>query len=119
MRDPVPQLVRLQDYTPPAFRVPRVALDFDIGETTTRVRARLEMERQRPGEPVVLDGEELTLESVSIDGRLLASGEYSVEALRLTVPDVPDRFVLDTVCTLEPHKNTRLMGLYASKDGLF
>ena len=119
MRDPVPQLIRLKDYTQPAFRVPRVALTFDIGEETTRVRTRLTMERQRAGAALELDGEDITLESVAIDGRTLNASEYTLEPFRLTINSVPDRFELETVSTVDPHKNTRLMGLYASKDGLF
>src|SRR3954467_690164 len=121
MRDPVPQLVRLKDYTPPAFLIPQVELDFDIGVDFTRVRSRLSLVRN-PGEraaPLILDGEELSLEAVSLDGRALTADEYSADERRLVVHQPPERFVLETVSRIEPAKNTCLMGLYASKDGLF
>jgi aminopeptidase N len=123
MRDPVPQLVRLEDYTPPAYLIPEVELDFDIGDAFTRVRSRLSVERNQLAggarAPLVLDGEGLVLESVAIDGRVLSSSEFAAAAARLTVPEVPARFVLETVSRIEPASNTKLMGLYASKDGLF
>ena len=41
MRDPNPKTVFLKDYTPPAFLIPEVELDFAIDDDVTRVRARL------------------------------------------------------------------------------
>ena len=121
MRDPAPQVVRIQDYTPPAFLIPRVELDFDIQADFTRVRAQLTIVRSTADKsaPLVLDGEELALESLALDGRVLEAGDYTVDEGPLRLGAVPDAFVLETVCRIEPHRNTQLMGLYASRDGLF
>src|SRR6266446_638269 len=72
-----------------------------------------------PPSPLVLDGEELELESVALDGRALASGEYALEAAHLTVAQVPERSTLEILCRIRPRRNTKLMGLYAAESGFF
>ena len=123
MRDPLPQSIRLEDYAPPPFLIDRVALDFDIAEQFTTVRAHLAMRRNPAAReaqaPLALDGEDLLFESAAIDGRELAPGEYSLFAKQLVIPQVPESFTLDTVCRIAPRNNTQLSGMYASKDGFF
>ncbi|MCC6535149.1 MAG: aminopeptidase N [Burkholderiales bacterium] len=118
-----PPLVRLADYTPPAFLIPAVDLSFDIRDDATAVTARLTCVRNPasadPRASLVLDGDELTLEAVRLDGKLLGAGEFGADRERLTLPQVPQRFILETVCTLDPANNTKLMGLYASSNGFF
>src|ERR1700675_1225695 len=67
MRDPAPAAVQLRDYRPPAFLIESVELDFDIGEDSTRVRARLVVARNpaaaAPEAPLVLDAEEMEFRS--------------------------------------------------------
>ncbi|MGH8697283.1 MAG: aminopeptidase N, partial [Burkholderiales bacterium] len=123
MRDPAPTTIHLKDYAPPAFLIATVDLDVDIHADSARVRAKLALRRnpaaKDPGAPLVLDGDELQLESVALDGRALAAAEYALDDARLTIPSVPDAFVLETSVRIEPRKNTKLMGLYATKDGFF
>jgi aminopeptidase N len=123
MRDAAPQAIQLQDYTPPAFSISEVALDVDIREGQARVRAVLQLSRNAShpdaAAPLVLDGENLALESVAIDGRTLAAGEYAADARSLTITRVPAAaFTLETIVSFDPWKNTRLEGLYATKAGL-
>jgi aminopeptidase N len=123
MRDPVPTTIHLKDYTPPAFLVPNVDLDVSIHDGHVEVRARIALERnpaaRDPEAPLVLNGDELKLVSAAIDGRPLAAGEYSLDAEHLTIPGLPGSCTLETAVRIEPQKNTKLMGLYASKDGFF
>jgi len=123
MRDPIPTTIHLKDYQPPAFLVPAIELDFDLREDVAHVRAQLVVKRNPAAKdaraPLELDGDELALESVAIDGRTLAPSEYALDAERLTIAGVPDAFALETVVRIAPCKNTKLMGLYASKDGFF
>ncbi len=120
MRDPAPQTVYLKDYAPPAYLVSAVELDVEIREDYASVRSRLTVERRAPDpSPLVLDGEELELVSVALDGRALAASEYALDEARLTLAAVPQRCVVETVSRIQPRQNTRLMGLYASKDGYF
>ena len=128
MRDPMPQSVRLEDYTAPQFLIDSVDLDFTIEEEFTLVRACLAMRRNTAAgdassrgapAPCALDGEDLGFVSVAIDDRALACDEYSLDERRLSIHRVPDNFLLQTVCRIEPRKNTQLSGMYASKDGFF
>jgi len=123
MRDPTPQVIYLRNYTPPAFLIPAVDLDFDLFEDHAQVRSRLSVARNPkavdPEAPLALDGEELQLMSVALDGRTLLAAEFTVEDNRLTIKSVPQAFTLETVSRIHPRKNTRLMGLYGSRDGFF
>ena len=123
MLNPTPHTVYLKDYTPPAFLISTVELDIDIQETNTLVKSTLAVRRNaQSGEghgSLILDGDELELSLVAIDGQTLPSSAYEVDLERLTVHEVPERFTLTTVCRICPQQNTKLMGLYASKDGYF
>src|SRR4029077_11891917 len=113
MREPQTKAIHLKDYAPPAFRVETVELDFDIREDHALVTARLEMVRSGQG-PLVLDGDELELVSVSVNG---APARHEVTPETLTVHEVPDAFTLETVTRIVPQQNTKLEGLYATKNG--
>ena len=112
---PVPVPVRLEDYRPPEYRVETVRLDFDLHPCATRVRARLDVVRQgHPGAPLVLDGVRLKLHAVSLDGSPLGPADYRLTPETLTIPDVPDAFVLETEVEIDPAANSALEGLYMS-----
>ncbi|MGH8723861.1 MAG: aminopeptidase N, partial [Burkholderiales bacterium] len=113
MREAEARVIHLKDYTPPPFRVEAIDLDVDIREDHALVRARLEIRRQAAG-ALVLDGDELELVSVSLNGKEPA---HSITPGKLTIPDVPDRFALETVSRIRPQQNTRLEGLYATRHG--
>lgn len=113
MREPQARTIYLKDYTPPAFKVDTVELDVDIRDDHAIVGAKLAIRRNAPG-PLVLDGDEVELVSLKLDGRDV---KYELTPERLTVPDVPDRFTLETVSRIVPQKNTKLEGLYATKTG--
>jgi aminopeptidase N len=113
MREAQPNAIHLKDYTPPAFRVDSVDLDVDIRADHALVRAKLAIRRNAPG-PLVLDGDELQLLSVSINQKEIA---HSVTPEQLTIPEVPDQFTLETLTRIVPQKNTKLEGLYATKHG--
>jgi aminopeptidase N len=121
MREPQPKAIRLQDYAPPPFLVERIALDVDIREADALVRARLAIRRNPAcagrGAPLVLDGDELELISVALDGNLLRANRFEAAAESLAIADVPEAFSLETVSRIAPQKNTKLEGLYASRSG--
>ena len=115
-----PRTIRREDYRPPDYRVDSVALDFDLGEETTRVTARLEVRGDHGGgaRPLVLDGDDLTLISVALDGRALGSGDYTLTPEGLTIPEVSAAFTLEIETEIRPRDNTKLEGLYVS-NGVF
>ncbi|MDB5477290.1 MAG: pepN [Phenylobacterium sp.] len=115
MRTETPQAIRLSDYRPPAFLIDEVALAFDLAANATRVRATLNVRRNGAStEPLRLNGERLKLISVAVDGRPLGEAERQVDAEYLTIPDLPDAFVLETEVEIDPENNTALEGLYMS-----
>ena len=122
MRNENPVAVRLKDYTPPAWLIGSVHLDVDIRNDETFVEATLACMRnpEVAGEaPLVLDGEELETLSVQVDGRLLPTASWTASAEHLTIDATPDAFVLNTRVRIQPDLNTRLSGMYRSRDGYF
>jgi len=116
MKEGQPRAVQLSEYRAPAYRVTDTRLRFEIGDGTTRVTSRLSIVRA-PGEApaaLVLDGCELELESVAIDGRALSNNEFQTDDVQLRVHEVPERFELDIVTRIHPEQNTALEGLYKS-----
>ena len=110
-----PEPIRLADYRPPSFLIPEIALDVQLDPHATRVKARLEVRRSgEHADPLVLDGVRLKPVSIAIDGRVLQPGEYERTAEHLTIPNVPDAFVLETEAAIDPAGNTALEGLYMS-----
>ena len=114
MRTEDPRAIHLADYQAPDFHIQTVRLDFALDPNATRVAARLEITRKIAGAPLVLHGEELKLISVALDGRVLSANDYAIDAKSLTLPNVPDHFVLETLCEIAPAANTALEGLYQS-----
>jgi aminopeptidase N len=132
MRTDTPQSIYLKDYTPPAWLVDTVDLHVAIHDGHAEVRATLACRRNpacptspaNPGGDLLLDGEDLVLQEVAIDGVPLAPTFYAQDGDRLAIASVngaplPDRLVLSTRVRIEPDKNTQLSGLYRSKDGYF
>lgn len=123
MTQDTPQTIRLADYTPPPFLIDTVDLDVVFQSGEAQVTAKLMMRRnpaaQTPDAPLVLDGCELELISVSLDGAVLPDDRYGLTATRLTLHDLPDAFCLATVVRIHPDTNTCLSGLYRSANGYF
>ncbi len=113
----VPAVHRREDYRPPAWLVPEVALDFALDPAATRVKARLSVTRNSDmAEPLRLDGEGLTPLSVSVDG--VAVNDWRIEGEQLVVPLSGERHVVETEVEIAPERNTQLMGLYSSGGNL-
>ncbi|TLG78994.1 aminopeptidase N [Methylocystis sp. B8] len=118
MRHPSTAAIRLVDYRPADFAIDSVELDVNLHPTKTRVVARLALRRNPagdPGAPLALDGDDLTLLGVKLDGVTLAPGDYEATPDGLTLPKVPDApFTLEIDTELNPSGNTQLSGLYRS-----
>ncbi|MBT5812330.1 MAG: aminopeptidase N [Rhodospirillaceae bacterium] len=117
MTDAKPSAIHLADYTPPPYTIDEIALSFDLGEDSTRVASRLTMRRQDhapDGAALVLDGQQLTLESLRIDGKALEEHAYAVTPDSLIIENPPAEFTLEVETRIEPKNNTALEGLYKS-----
>ena len=116
-----PATVRRADYTPPAFWIDTVHLTLDLDAAKTRVLNRMTLRRnpEVPAQPLRLDGEELTLVRVLLNGAG-CSFRMDGEALVLeNLPEGTEPFELEIFTTCCPQKNTCLMGLYMSGGDFF
>src|SRR5271168_3149890 len=114
-----PRPVRLAEYRPPAFVIDTVDLVFELGDSDTQVKSRLRIRRNPESSDrsaaLRLDGEELALLSVALDGEPLGPNRYELPAEGgLILADVPDAFSLDIETRVSPGTNTALSGLYMS-----
>ncbi len=114
MKTDTPKTTYLKDYTPYPYDVLGIGLMFDIRPGLTTVKAVTRF-RRKGKEPLVLNGEELVLKSIKLDGAELKPGDYTVSETHLTLPaPKTEEFTLEIITAIEPEKNTRLEGLYMS-----
>ena len=115
---PAPNTIHLKDYLPPRYLVDTLRLDFDLHETHADVRARLALrlnphQGQGPG-PLVLNGQDLELRGLRLDGRALNAHEYEITGDTLTLSEMPESGELEIETRIKPQENTALEGLYQS-----
>ncbi len=110
----------LSDYRAPAWRITHAELAFALDAEATEVHARLHLEADvsQPGAPLVLDGEELELLAITLDGQTLDASRYHLDGHHLRIDGAPTPCVLETRCRIHPSRNTRLEGLYHSGTSL-
>ncbi len=108
----------LKDYAPSPYAIEQVDLHVRIEPGKAMVRSLLTVVPRagtEPGTPLVLEGEQLKLHSIAVDGLPLALTAYAETPVSLSISEPPHRrFVLETEVELAPEQNVRLMGLYRS-----
>ena len=119
MKEHQPREIRLQDYRAPDYLIDCTHLHFELGDAATLVKSTLQMRRNPESDateetPLVLDGVDLTLRRVAIDGHNLEEHEYSIDEESLTIAEVPSNFELECVTLIKPQDNKSLEGLYRS-----
>ncbi|MEE8042546.1 MAG: aminopeptidase N, partial [Pseudomonadales bacterium] len=117
MKDGQPKAIHLKDYEAPNYLVETTELRFDLDEEATTVTSKLEVRRNPQGSgssDLTLDGSDLELVEVSIDGRALSGNEYRLEDETLTLFDVAEQAVIACTTRIDPKANTALEGLYLS-----
>ena len=118
MRTDMPVQIRLEDYRQSDFLIDRVDLDVQLAPHDTRIRATLALRPNpagRIGAPLVLDGDDLALVSIDLDGTPLAADAYVASPAGLTLhAPPPGPFALTITTRVDPTANTKLMGLYRS-----
>ena len=117
MRTDTPVAIHLKDYRAPDWIVEHLELEFDLDPARTVVTAEMVLSVTHDGAelaPVRLDGEDLELLSLELDGVPLDPGQYllSGEGLEFTPP--ARRFQLRSRVCIAPEANTKLEGLYRS-----
>jgi aminopeptidase N len=124
MRDAQNQPVAIHrgDYQAPAFWIDTVDLTFDLDPAKTRVLNKMVLRRNPdvPAQALRLDGEELNLARVLVNGQ---GASFRIEDGQLVLENLPaaedGAFALEIFTTCAPVKNTKLMGLYVSNDSFF
>ena len=109
------------DYQAPAFWVDTVALTFDLDTAKTRVLNTMRLRRNpdAPLQALRLDGEDLNLSRVMVNGQ---GTSFKIDGKQLVLESLPegtDAFDIEIFTTCAPVKNTKLMGLYVSNDSFF
>lgn len=108
-----PQVQYREDYQPPHYWIDTLDLDIQLDETATEVVAISRVRRNgEHSEPLVLDGEQLELLAVSVNG--VATEQYQLADGCLILPQVPQEFVLTLKTRINPTANSALEGLYRS-----
>ena len=113
--------IRRVDYTAPAFWIDTVDLTFDLDPAKTRVLNKMRV-RRNPDvatQALRLDGEELNLARVMVNG---AGTSFKMDGKQLLLENLPEgneAFDLEIFTTCNPAKNTQLSGLYVSNDSFF
>ncbi|EZG43958.1 aminopeptidase N [Gregarina niphandrodes] len=109
-----------ESYGPtPPFEFEHVDLTFYLDETNTKVVSKLTV-KPKESKDLCLNGEELKLESVELDGQKLEAGGKDFEekeGLLIVKKDSwggKEKFVLQFTNFVNPTANTALMGLYKS-----
>ena len=121
MKESQGKTVYLKDYQPPAFLIDETHLTVKLFEDKALVHARLALRRNidagddKQSQALVLDGSDMELISVSLDGQVLEPDAYTVTETTLEIPDVPDQFILECETLTKPQENTSLEGLYKSR----
>jgi aminopeptidase N len=114
-------VVNRGDYTAPAYLIETVELTFDLDPAKTRVLNKMRLRRNPDvaAQALKLDGEELNLARVLVNGQ---GTSFKMEGNQLVLENLPegtDAFELEIFTTCAPVKNTKLMGLYVSNDSFF
>ncbi|MEY4670568.1 MAG: aminopeptidase, partial [Pseudomonadota bacterium] len=107
-----PPMIRREDYQPPAWLVPEIALAFNLGLEQTRVVATLKVRRNGNDQTLRLNGDGIAAEAVMVDGE--PSSAWRMDGADLLIDLAGDSHEVSVATLINPTANTQLMGLYAS-----
>ncbi|KAL6501710.1 Puromycin-sensitive aminopeptidase [Orobanche gracilis] len=112
-----PKEIFLKDYKQPDYFFETVDLNFALGEEKTLVCSKIVVYPRLEGtsSPLLLDGVDLKLISLKVNGKELKEDDYHLDSRQLTISSPPiGKFTLEVVNEIYPQKNTSLEGLYKS-----
>lgn len=110
------------DYTPYPYELPSIHLTFDLDPKRTQVHASIEVNAKADtltGEPLVLDGEDIDLSGLRVNGRPWERYDLDHESGKLVIHSLPRTCMLEIDSSCHPASNDALMGLYVSGKSLF
>lgn len=110
--------IYLKDYQAPPYLIDTVDLTIELDEICTRVKSILHY-RRAPGTasdlPLILEGEAIKLQSLSVNGKAWDPTHYTVHEGKLSIKNLPSTGRISIENTLSPKENTQLSGLYLSR----
>jgi aminopeptidase N len=112
LRDAQASLVRREEYAASAFWI-------DTVDLTLLNKMSLRRNPDVPAQALRLDGEELNLARVLVNGQ---GTSFKMDGNQLVLENLPEGhepFALEIFTTCAPAKNSKLMGLYVSNDSFF
>ena len=117
---PAPQTIYLKDYQPPAFLVDEISLDIHLDAQCTLVTSTLKIRPNQDAgkQPKILklDGENIELISLKVEGKKLRKSDYKLSDVALIVTGVPEGdFTVEIKTSCDPSANRALSGLYRSR----
>lgn len=115
-----PKTVYAKDYKKPAYQISHVDMTFDLDSEHTKAVAQMQVHREpdtAENAPMWLDGDELTLKRISINGKDLKPEDYVLSEEGMMLLNPPKDFTLTVETDINPKANTKLQGLYES-DGI-
>ncbi|MBL4661344.1 MAG: aminopeptidase N [Alcanivoracaceae bacterium] len=107
-----------KDYQQPNYWIKSVNLGLMIEPQFTLVKSKIQFihNSNNTDTCLILNGVDLELLKISVNGRDLNPDEYSIDKESLTIENVPVQFELQVENKIYPSKNTALEGLYQSGD---
>lgn len=106
-----------KDYIPPTHWVDSVYLEFDLHPQQTHVHSTLTIRpnEDRINNDLVLNGRDLDLIRIAIDGRELDRSEYTILPTGdIVLRGITENIKLEIENVINPQANSSLMGLYLS-----
>lgn len=116
MKTDAPKVINLNEYKQPDYLVETIDLTFQLDSTKTLVQSKMSfLINNNEGASLVLNGEELTLKSIRINGEDFTDYKHDEQAHALTLNRVPStNFTLEIENEINPAANKTLDGLYKS-----
>ncbi|MCK5819038.1 MAG: aminopeptidase N [Psychromonas sp.] len=105
----------LADYKVTDYLIDRVALEFELADSSTTVKATSNVRSNSNHDcSLLLYGENLNLQSIYIDGK--AFNDYKEIDQGIELYNLPKQFSLEINTQIDPLSNTGFSGLYKSGD---
>jgi len=117
LRTDEPKVVHMSHYCPTPFRIEALSVAIDLFDDHTKVTGLLEVHPLELGKDLILDGVELKLLSLKIDGK--DWGKFAIEGETLRISGIEKHCHIETVSEIHPEKNKSCEGLYLSSGGYF
>lgn len=112
-----PKEIFLKDYQKTPYLIPKIDLEFRLNDLHTQVKSTLHVQSREAGVengPLTLNGENLKLIDLQMDGIALNEKDYELTKTHLSLHPQKHEFKLEITTEINPAANKALEGLYLS-----